>query len=151
MISRILNHRWLTPWLILATGAWGPLSALQAQTPKPNAGAGIQGRVKDSHGGAVSGATVTVEGQVVKTTTAKDGSFNLKGVKPGPVFLQVKAPSRAHLDGETLKAVPVKAGATTPGVEITLSGRPSDAASYVGMKACAACHDGPHVKALNGT
>ncbi|MBK9797517.1 MAG: hypothetical protein IPP58_13675 [Holophagaceae bacterium] len=72
-------------------------------------------------------------------------------MKPGPVFLQVKAPSRALLDGETLKSVMVKAGATTPGVDITLSGRPSDRATYVGGKACAACHEGPHTKALNGT
>lgn len=147
MLGRIINLRGFIPWLILAIG----VSGVHAQAPRPGAGAGLQGRVKDAKGVAVSGATVSVEGQSVKGTTAKDGSFRLKGVKPGPVFLQVKAPSRAYLDGETLKAIDLKAGATTAGVEITLSGRPSEDASFVGMKACAACHEGPHVKALDGS
>jgi hypothetical protein len=151
MIGRILNHRWLIPCFVLMAAALGTPSALLAQAVKPGADARIQGRVRDSNGSAVSGATVTAEGQATKAVTAKDGTFQLKGVKPGGVFLQVKAPGRSLLDGETLKAVSVRSGATTPGVEITLSGRPSDAASYIGMKACATCHDGPHVKALNGT
>jgi len=145
------HKRWLAPWLFFATSLLGPAALLQAQAPKPTTGAGIQGKVKDVNGAEVPGAIVSVEGQAAKATTAKDGSFRLKGVKPGPVFLQVKAPSGALLDGETLKSVMVKAGATTPGVDITLSGRPSDKATYVGGKTCAACHEGSHTKALNGS
>ena len=99
----------------------------------------------------MKGAVVTVEGQAVTATTASDGSFKLAGMDAGPVFLHVKSPSKRYLDGETLKSVVVKRGATVSGVEITLSGRPGDGATYVGMKACAGCHDGQMVKSLDGS
>ena len=94
---------------------------------------------------------MTVEGQKVKATTAANGSFKLTGVTPGSVYLYVKTPSAAYLDGETLKAIPVKSGAKVTGVEITLSGRPSAAATYVGMKNCSGCHDANMFKSLDGT
>ena len=99
----------------------------------------------------VLGATVTVEGQKAKAVTASNGSFRLTGVNPGSVYLYVKTPSKAYLDGETLKSISVKAGATVTGATITLSGRPSAAATYVGMKACSECHDAKYFKALDGT
>ncbi|MBK9797516.1 MAG: hypothetical protein IPP58_13670 [Holophagaceae bacterium] len=49
----------------------GPAALLQAQAPKPTTGAGIQGKVKDVNGVAVSGATVSAEGQAAKATTAR--------------------------------------------------------------------------------
>jgi hypothetical protein len=111
----------------------------------------ISGKVKDVKGTGVKGAIVTVEGQNAKTTTASNGSFKLTGMKPGPVYLYVKAPSNAYLDGETLKSISVKGGSTVSGVEVTLSGRPSSAATYVGMKACSACHDAKLSKSFDGT
>ncbi len=111
----------------------------------------IVGKVVNVKAAGVKGAKVTVEGQSVSTITAVDGSFNLAGVKPGSVYLYVSAPSNTYLDGETLKSISVKGGAMVSGVEITLSGRPGAAATYVGMKSCAGCHDGKMFKSLDGT
>ncbi|MGB7630806.1 MAG: carboxypeptidase-like regulatory domain-containing protein, partial [Candidatus Deferrimicrobium sp.] len=125
-----------------------------AVIPVAQAGTGaarIVGKVVNVKAVGVKGAKVTVEGQSVRATTAADGSFKLVGVKPGSVYLYVSAPSNAYLDGETLKSISVKSGATVSGVLITLSGRPSAAATYVGMKSCAGCHDGKMFKSLDGT
>ena len=115
------------------------------------ASAKISGKVLDVNGKSVAGAKVAVEGQKITATTSKDGSFKLEGVVPGNVYLYVTAPSKAHLDGETLKSISVKGGATVSGVTITLSGRPSAAATYVGMKTCSGCHDANLSKSLDGT
>ncbi len=98
------------------------------------ASAKILGKVLDVNGKGVAGVKVAVEGQKITATTSKDGSFRLEGVAPGNVYLYATAPSKAYLDGETLKSISVKGGATVSGVTITLSGRPSAAATYVGMK-----------------
>ena len=135
----------------LVAGAGVLPSTSFARTARPASSAAIAGRVKDVNGKGVKGAVVTAEGQGVKATTAPDGSFRLGGVKPGAVFLLVKAPSSAYLDGETLRSVAVKGGATVSGVEIVLSGRPSAAATYVGMKTCAGCHDAQLVKSFDGS
>ncbi len=111
----------------------------------------ISGRVKDVRGVGVKGAIVAVEGQVVKAATASDGSFKVTRINPGSVFLYVKAPSKMYLDSETLKSISVKEGATVSGVEITLSGRPSDTATYVGMATCSGCHDAKMFKSLDGS
>lgn len=131
-----------------AVGA-GTVSVPLAQADQP--GAVISGKVQDVKGVGVSGASVTVEGQSLTTTTAADGSFTLTRVNPGSVYLYVKTPSQAYLDGETLKSIPVRAGAAVSGVTITLSGRPSAAATYVGTKTCSGCHDASFSKALDGT
>lgn len=128
-----------------------PASITLAKADQPTRFGTISGKVIDVNGDGVKGATVSVEGQNVKATTAENGSFRLTGVNPGSVFLYVKAPSKAYLDGETLKSIPVKAGGTVSGVTITLSGRPSDAATYVGMKSCAECHDAKYFKPLDGS
>ena len=134
-----------------AVVAVGTSSVMSAQSDQRAGFAVISGTVKDVKGAGVKGATVTVEGQKVKATTAANGSFKLTGVNPGSVYLYVKTPSAAYLDGETLKAIPVKGGAKVTGVEITLSGRPSAAATYVGRKNCSGCHDEKLSKALDGT
>jgi hypothetical protein len=111
----------------------------------------IFGKVLDVNGKSVAGVKVAVEGQKITATTSKDGSFKLEGVAPGNVYLYVTAISKAYLDGETLKSISVKEGKTVSGVTITLSGRPSAAATYVGMSACSGCHDANLFKSLDGT
>ncbi len=111
----------------------------------------ILGKVLDVNGKSVEGAKVGVEGQKTLATTSKDGSFKLEGVAPGNVYLYATAPSKAYLDSETLKSIPVKGGATVSGLTMTLSGRPGDTATYVGMKACAGCHDAKLFKSFDGT
>lgn len=129
----------------------GPSSTALAGTAGHTALSMVSGKVKDIKGVGIKGAIVAVEGQSVKTTTTSNGSFKLTNVIPGSVYLYVKTPSAAYLDGETLKAISVKSGAKVTGVEITLSGRPSATASYVGGKNCAGCHDEKYSKALDGT
>ena len=104
-------------------------------------GAMIQGEVLDSNGNPVADAVVIVEGQTATTTTAADGTFKLTDVEPKLVYLYITAPSAAYLDGETLKSIRVDAGATVSDVEITLSGRPSQDAKYVGIDKCRMCHE----------
>jgi hypothetical protein len=111
----------------------------------------ISGKVLDVNGKGVIGAKISVEGQKITATTSKDGSFKLEGVIPGSVYLYASAPSKDYLDGETLKSVSVKEGTTVSGVTITLSGRPSASATYVGMKTCAGCHDARLFKSLDGS
>ena len=115
------------------------------------ASAKIIGKVLDVNGKGAAGVKVSVEGQKITATTSKDGSFKLEGVTPGNVYLYATAPSKAYLDGETLKSVSVKGGATVSGVTIILSGRPSAAATYVGMKTCSGCHDANLSKSFDGT
>jgi len=102
----------------------------------------IQGTVLDTNGNPVESATIYVMGQTATTVTDTNGSFALTNVEPGLVYLHITAPSTAYLDSETLKSINVDAGANVSGVEITLSGRPSDNAEYVGMDTCSACHAG---------
>jgi len=115
------------------------------------ASAKVAGKVLNVNGEGIAGVKVAVQGQSVSAVTSRDGSFELKGVAPGNVFLYASSPSKAYLDGETLKSIPVKDGAAVTGVTITLSGRPSDAATYVGMKSCSECHDAKYFKALDGS
>src|SRR4030042_7164515 len=103
------------------------------------ASARILGKVLDVNGKGVVGVKVAVEGKKITAATSKDGSFKLEGVAPGNVYLYATAPSKAYLDGETLQSISLKAGATVSGVTITLSGRPSAAATYAGMKVCSGC------------
>jgi hypothetical protein len=137
-------------FVLLLFIAGGTSSAVSAQLDQRAGLAVISGKVKDVNGSGVKGAAVTVEGQNAKATTAANGSFRLAAVNPGSVYLYVTAPSAAYLDGETLKAIPVKDGAKVTGVEITLSGRPSTAATYVGMKNCSGCHDERLFKSFDG-
>lgn len=100
----------------------------------------LSGKVLDVNGKAVSGAIVSVEGQSLKATTSKKGEFKIKKVSPGNVYLQVAAPSNTYLDSETLKSIKVDKDAEVKNIQITLSGRPSNKAEYVGMDTCKSCH-----------
>ncbi|GAB4256333.1 MAG: hypothetical protein Kow0092_02330 [Deferrisomatales bacterium] len=100
----------------------------------------VAGKTVDARGIGVQGATVTVEGQTATATTGEDGTFTLEGVEPGFVYLYVEGPSAAYLDGETRSSILVTAGETAAGVTITLSGRPSDSATFVGVATCKRCH-----------
>ena len=102
--------------------------------------AAIKGTVKDTKDRPISGAAVSVEGQIITATTAGDGSFILRQVIPGYVYLAVQTPSENYLDGGTRKAILAEGGNTVEDVEIILSGRPSVNASYLGMDACKTCH-----------
>jgi len=137
--------------LLLLAGAMIAFGASSAMSAQGSGAASISGTVKDVKGAGVKGATVTVEGQKAKATTAANGSFKITGVTPGSAFLYVKTPSANYLDGETLKSIAVKGGANVTGVQITLSGRPSATATYVGGKNCAGCHDEKLFKAMDGS
>lgn len=121
-----------------------------AQADQKSSLATLSGKVVDVTGAGVKGATVIVEGQNLKALTSGDGTFKISGVMPGNIYLYVKAPSKVYLDGETLNAISVKAGTSVADVSITLSGRPSDSAAYVGMKACIGCH-ADYEKFFDGT
>lgn len=108
-----------------------------------NAPGSISGRVTDakSPAGPLAGVVVEVEGTELTATTAADGTYTISGVAPGPAFIAAKAPSAAFLDGETRNAAFVAAGGSATGIDLVLSARPTDAATYVGMSsACQACH-----------
>lgn len=103
--------------------------------------AAVSGKVLDVDNSGISGAIVAVEGQNIKATTSKDGSFKISNVSEGSVFLYVSTPSEKYLDSETLNAIKVMQDATVSDIKIVLSGRPSDKAEYVGINKCRACHE----------
>ena len=118
-------------------GPEGPAASAAQETTSP---AEITGKVVDTKGGGVAGATVSVEDQTATATTSADGAFTLSGVTPGFVYLYAATPSEAYLDGETRSAIYAADGATVSDIVITLSGRPSAAATSVGGAFCQACH-----------
>ena len=94
--------------LFVTTHAWGQQSA-----------AAVDGVVRDSLGGALSGATVLISGerqQPQETKTAADGRYSFGGLTPGRYQVTAKA------DGfEPSTSVPVFAGSGTPvSVNLTL-------------------------------
>ena len=99
----------------------------------------ISGVVRSSSGAPVSGAAVEVEGQTPVTTTGADGTFELAGIDPGSVFLYVSAPT-GFLDGGNRSSIFAPPGGVLSDVTITLSGRPTTAATYLGESACVGCH-----------
>ena len=101
----------------------------------------VEGKVLNAQGDPVQNVNVKVEGQSVTATTDANGVFELEDVESGFVYIYANAPSDAYLDSETLNSVYVGANSTVSGVEITLSGRPSDDAEYVGMSTCVVCHE----------
>ncbi len=87
---------------------------------------------------AVAGAHVCVEGSSLCTTSGSDGAYLLSAVPPGWLFISASAPG--FLPGETRRAAFLSAGASLQGLDVTLSGRPSDAATYLGSTVCVSCH-----------
>ena len=62
------------------------LTALMMWSQSARPGGIVQGNVKDSTGGVIPGATITLlnpAGSVATTTTQADGGFILRGVAPG--------------------------------------------------------------------
>lgn len=111
----------------------------------------IDGQVLDVTGLGIADVTVRVEGQAAVTQTATDGSFALDNLQPGMLFLTAESPTTEYLDSETRQALLVTGEAPISDIEITLSGRPGDAARYVGSRICLACHslfpNGPELAA----
>ncbi len=109
-----------------------------------NAPAEITGTVTDSKKPThtpLAGVTVTVEGTSITALTGANGAFDLTGVPPGPVFLAAAAPNATLLDTETQQALLATPAGVISGVQLVMSARPSDSATYVGMvNNCALCH-----------
>lgn len=86
----------------------------------------------------VASAQVCVEGGSICVNAQSDGTYTLTGVTPGFIFLSASA--TGYLLGETRQASFLAAGATVTGLYITLSGRPTNSATYVGTNTCVSCH-----------
>ncbi|MBW2736742.1 MAG: carboxypeptidase regulatory-like domain-containing protein, partial [Deltaproteobacteria bacterium] len=112
--------------------------------------ASVSGKVVNVKGSGIAGATVTVEGQPISATTGADGAFEFTAVEAVFVFLEVAPPSADYLRGETRRAVHVAAGAKVTNVEVVLSSRPSDSASWVGGATCTGCHTANHGHIISG-
>ena len=80
----------------------------------------ISGKITDLNGTGIAGVRVSVEGQDITVKSSRDGSFKLKKVDPGQVFLYCSSPSDDYLDGETKKALSVKEDSKLTGIEIVL-------------------------------
>jgi hypothetical protein len=112
--------------------------ATPSSASRPGTGR-VSGIVRASSGAGLAGATVVVEGQSTRAVTSADGTFELKGVGPGSVFLTVRAPA-GFLDGGNRASIAVRSDGATTGISIMLSGRPSKSADYLGEASCTGCH-----------
>jgi hypothetical protein len=113
----------------------------QAPPPPPPTPPSIAGTIRHVGKGSiepVAGAQVCIEGATICATSASDGTFALGGITPGAVF--VSASATGFLPGETRQAVVLGAGDARTGVDVILSGRPGDTATYVGSGLCFYCH-----------
>jgi|GEM_PF-837445 len=110
----------------------------------------ISGVVSDAAGAPVADALVAVDGQASTALTAADGSFLVEDIAPGFAFLTVEPASNLYLPGGTRHSAYVSAGVTADVGDIALSGRPSDAADYIGGDVCVACHSGLHADIVDG-
>jgi hypothetical protein len=123
--------------IVAGTTTTVTLSLVQAPPSGPGS---IAGNVKSSGGVALAGAVVTVEGQDdITATVSADGSFLLEDVEPGFIYLNVTAPAN-YLDGGNRRSFYLAPAGAVQDVQITLSGRPSDAATYRGEAGCINCH-----------
>jgi nitrate/TMAO reductase-like tetraheme cytochrome c subunit len=125
-----------------------------ALTVDASAPSDVTGLVKDATkaGAPIAGAKVSVQGQNVSATTDAQGKFTLSGVAPGPVFLSVDSPDLSkYLPTETRAAVFVPPASSVADVALTMSSRPTDAATFVGLDGgCSTCHKS-HTTALKGS
>jgi hypothetical protein len=86
----------------------------------------------------IAGAQVCVESTPICSVSGADGTYVLSGISPGPVFVDVTAPGLAA--GGTRQAAFIVAGVTSTGIDVELSGRPPDGATYAGSTVCINCH-----------
>ncbi len=114
--------------------------AIAAAAPTAGSVSGTISGAKIGGAAALAGAQVCVEGTSTCTTTANDGTYTLSPVAPGFAF--VSAAATGFLPGEARQAAYVAAGAAVTGADVTLSGKPPDAATYLGSTACLGCHSG---------
>ncbi len=127
---------------VVGVGAGASVRVSLVLAPVPPTAGSLSGVVRGRKGTtgasvAVAGAQVCVEGSTNCTTSGADGSYALSGVAPGFAFASASA--AGFLPGESRAATFVAAGATA-NVDVTLSGRPPDSATYVGSDTCVACH-----------
>jgi hypothetical protein len=78
--------------LIPVSLAWSPIAivARPLSLPVQNARATISGRVADSSGRALSGATIDVIGKRISTRSRDDGTFTLSGAPTGTQIIRVR-------------------------------------------------------------
>ncbi|MEO8634104.1 MAG: TonB-dependent receptor [Gemmatimonadales bacterium] len=69
-----------------------PIVSLAAQS------AIVQGRVRDSAGGAISGALISAEGTTARTSSTAQGKYVLRGVPAGTRTIRIRAIGFAPLD-----------------------------------------------------
>jgi len=94
--------------------------------------------VPGGHAGPGSARTACVRR---RATTLGDGSYTLMDVAAGPVFVTAPPSDPSQfLPSETLHAAFVVGGLSITADDITVSGRPSDSATYSGADTCTACH-----------
>jgi TonB-linked SusC/RagA family outer membrane protein len=79
-----------TPWQVLYT--LGGQVTLIPRTPSRVRPGSIAGRVSDSDGHPLPGASVSVPGTQLAARTRADGSFDLRGLAPGAYTLRVTSP-----------------------------------------------------------
>jgi len=152
-------------YTVTGTGADGSMASLVAGvaggattnislvlgSAQPDTLGSIQGTVVDGSGDPIEGAVVSVSGNDALTaTTGADGTFALTDLPADFVFLNVQAPNADSLDGGTRHAIFIGTGTVVSDVEIVLSGRPTDAATWVGGASCTGCHAGMHSDIVQG-
>lgn len=121
--------------------------------------ASISGTVRHVLGNStfpLAGAQVCVEGTTNCTSSASDGSYALGGIAVGPAYLSAEV--AGYLPGETRTPIVLTEVDQKSGIDIILSGKPSDSATYVGSAACQECHveeslwhSSAHFRALDRT
>jgi hypothetical protein len=121
----------------VGVGAGGTVNVSLVLTVSSTTPGTLSGTIRGRKG-VIAGAQICV-GVAPCGTSSATGTYSLAGVAPGVVF--VSASATGYLPGEIREAVFLSAGGTVTGVDVTLSGRPTDAATYVGSSRCVGCHD----------
>jgi hypothetical protein len=142
MTSSARGLRWCSSAALLALSVAAGCHAASTKTkvipPAPPSISGTVRGVASPAAKPIAGAQVCVEGTTVCATSASDGTYALGGITPAAIF--VSASAAGYLPGETRQAVMLAAGEAVTGVDLTLSGRPDDTATYVGSGKCSYCH-----------